>query len=823
MKNKKFVAGTLTAAMVASVVAPVVAQAAPAALKVEKVVVVDAGKVKVKFTNSKKFYTVKLSKQLWDGNKSVTFTLWGKTYTSKISKFVDVNYTAAVKAVAAYKAAPLTTLAEVEAAKKLEVAANEALAKVKNTSSARVNGQKGLVVAQAAIVAAKEAELSVPAVVSVTAVNAKHLVVKFNKAVDAKTLFVDPTAETTKLLNDVFTKETTALNGGYDAVLSTDGKSLTITASTNWEGTYLFKLAKDTVKATDGKFVGEYAEKFSFEDTVAPSILGTEQVNAGKVKVKFAEPIKSIGVVTAKLADGTTVVPTVEFTAGNDYAYLTLTTDAGKSVTYTFVGALDYSDNLLSPNPATVTVAKGAKDGVKPEVASLTTVNSKKFEIKLSEQVMVGADDNAVNFTKEDISVTGATISKVTQDTTDKTKFVVEVNENLNGKLATVSILADEFEDLTGEANKAFSKVVEFKEDSVKPSFAAAAVTKDSNGNEFLTLTLSEDVSLADAQVNGSNNAELTLNAKSLKDYVTTPGVELKIAAGKLVRVENTKNQFKVLLSDVATLVKDTAYTVDLGAGLFVDNAGLTNDAKTAAFSFVRGTDTNTVKSGIDKTFDAAEAGNLVKENGIKVSADNNNTLQIKFDNAVDGATATNKANYYVAGATVESATLLAGNIVELKLVKDSNVFTGLRTIKVSGVKSSTGVLVPEYSTTEYLKENVRETVVSAAVSSIVVDTDLVTPGNQELTTVTLTFSDVLNAVGAATDFDLYIKGVKDATAVTTTAVSGNKVTVTFAKALTATDFNNKVELKAATATIDIVDAAGNVVNVANPVELKLN
>ncbi|CAM5192984.1 hypothetical protein UACE39S_04898 [Ureibacillus acetophenoni] len=56
-------------------------------------------------------------------------------------------------------------------------------------------------------------------------------------------------------------------------------------------------------------------------------------------------------------------------------------------------------DNLLAVNPTSTTVVKGSKDGVAPTVTSVTPVNAKKFEIKLSEEVQ--------NFAIGDIKVNG--------------------------------------------------------------------------------------------------------------------------------------------------------------------------------------------------------------------------------------------------------------------------------------------------------------------------------------------------------------------------------------------------------------------------------
>lgn len=640
-----------------------------------------------------------------------------------------------------------------------------------------------------------------PQVASVTAINAKQVEVKFNRAIDADTV-IDANG---KLKAGVFKTNGTALAGlVHDASLSTDGKTLTITndltTSNTFAGTYLLELVKETVKTTTGAYVSAYAEKVSYTDSVAPTLVSVEKVDASHVKVNFSEPVKSYGTITAKLADGTVVSGIVPAISGKSVTLdlSAASVPASKDITLTFVGVLDYADNLANPNPVTAVTQKGAKDGVAPTVASITKVNAKKITVKFSEEVQ--------GFVAGLVTAGGNVATSVEQSKTDKTSYTVTFATPISG-IATVNIAAG-FSDLSGEAGAATSKIVDFGTDTVKPTVTSAVVSKDASGLEVLTFTTSEDTTFTGGAV--------SLSTTRVKDYVTETGT-LTFAAANVTAVTGTSNQFTVKLKDVSyngsALTSGAKYTADLTAGLFTDTAGNANAAASSAVTFTRGTDSDSSKPVVDS-----------------IAIVDNNTLTVNFNAAVavDGATATNKANYYVAGATVESATLIAGNKVTLKLAADSNAFSGVRTVKVSGVKAANNNVMAEYSTTLNLNENVRPTVTGVAVTSITPD-DVTTPAvDESKSVVTLTLSENVDLGGADTaDFDLYIKGAKaTVTSIATSAgSSANKVVVTInGKALTGQDFADGVTL-VAKSTIDIKDAAvnGNLINVASPIVVTLN
>ncbi len=155
--------------------------------------------------------------------------------------------------------------------------------------------------------------------------------------------------------------------GALTGELSNDGKTLTITAAEVLSKRY--DVVIDGLKSTNGKDIVKYEEMITIAaDEKAPTITGTEQISANKVKINFSEPVKAYNGATLKYADGTTVTgASVNVAAGATSVTVDLanaSVEVNKPITITFIGLQDQAGNLLTPNPATVTVAKQQVDGV---------------------------------------------------------------------------------------------------------------------------------------------------------------------------------------------------------------------------------------------------------------------------------------------------------------------------------------------------------------------------------------------------------------------------------------------------------------------------
>lgn len=575
--------------------------------------------------------------------------------------------------------------------------------------------------------------------------------------------------------------------------------SVIIDANDRLEGQYVLTLADNKVNTTAGKSVAAYTSGvFGVEDKVAPAVASVSNLSASVVRVKFTEPLASEGSWTFKLADGSnaTVVPT--FSAGKDYVDLTIDGGVanGAQITATILGASDYATNLISPNPTTINFVKGAKDGVKPTVSSITSVGLNKFEVKFSEKVQnVDVADFKVNGT----ALVAGTDS-VTVDSEDPTKYIVTLATPFNPTLPATSELAtivvnpnatSLITDLSGEQFDGVSRIVEFKKDTVAPKLVKSEVKKE-NGEEFLFLTFDESVVLSAA------NALDSLSAKQLKDFVTTSGtIDLDGSADdKLIAVPGDSKSLKVKLADLrftptsgsaATLVQGAEYTVTLDG--LKDAAN--NPLAATTIKFVRATDADTAKPVPT------------------VTTFTNDVITLTFDRQLDGASAINKANYSINGLAVENVTLKPNNVVEVTLASGTNQLNGARNFTVSGVKSKDGVVMDNFTTSLNLKENVKPTITKAEFV--------------DLSTIRVTFSESVKATTVAevnnatppaaapvADFALKLDGADFSNVLTEVmAADGNTMTITLGTPVNATQYAKTLTV-VPTANFDIEDLNSN-------------
>ncbi|KZR57553.1 S-layer homology domain-containing protein [Pseudobacillus badius] len=625
-------------------------------------------------------------------------------------------------------------------------------------------------------------------VTSVMAINATQVEVKFNTPVDKATLFEDN--GNFKVANLTFTAldNQDAPVSTTKATLSEDGKTLVVTASKKLEKRY--KIVIDNVKDKKGEAVAKFDDVVNVAaDVKAPTIVGTEKLNATQVKVKFSEPIKTLGDVTFKNTDGTTVTGVTEvttFQAGDSSVTYNLsanTVPVGKEITATFVGLQDQADNVISPNPASVTLQKGDKDGVAPTVSGITQTGGKKFTIKFSEAVQKPA--------VADITVNGTAVTAVESVGTDSTTFEFTTAAFLDGAMTVAS--ANPITDLSGET-ATFSKVVSFVKDEVAPKVTSTVVSKDANdGKEYLEITFDKDVELS---TTAGSESKLSATGAYVDNYITKDitaagtnnNIDYKVASNKkVVRVE--------LATFLGTTdVKGAVYDLDLTFANVESAAGAA--VTTGKAKFTRGED------GPGTSTDVVDVKTVAK-------GSTNDKVEVTFDKAVDGASATNPANYTVDGAVVESVSLAAASggtqVATLNLKKDSNTFSGTRNVTIQNVKALNSNKVMEKTVKPVnLDENVRPTVTKAELTA----TDKIT----------LTFSEaVLNADDTkGADFALVVGGstsVKTLAAEVVAAGSAkNTLVLTVSSDIDATEIAKGISIKPLS-TVNIKDVKGNDLN----------
>ncbi|GIN39970.1 S-layer homology domain-containing protein [Heyndrickxia oleronia] len=611
-----------------------------------------------------------------------------------------------------------------------------------------------------------------PEVTSVSSINATQVEVKFNKAVDAKTLFVDGVKGAFKAGVISFTSLDKVDAGTLTGSLSADGKTLTVTATNVLSKRY--DVVVDNVKTKDEKAVAKYSKMITIEaDKTAPTILGTERISASQVKVKFSEPMKAFDKVTFKYADGSDVTGVSGTIAAGANEVIFTMTDAvkeNKEIVATFIGAQDQAGNLITPNPATVSFTKGAADGVAPTVSSITQTGAKTFAVKFSEELT----------TAPTVTIGGTAAAKVEKDSTDATVYNVTSTNVLDD---AITIAISSFTDLSGEKGTDVSKVVTFTKDTVAPKVTSSNVVVDSKDNkEYLELTFDKDVEL--------DSAKVTATGTQVKDYITT---SVSPAASDLsYKNEDNKKVVRVALASFlgANDVEGASYKLDLTFSGVKSTFGVAADSAKATLT--RG------KDGVVSNTD------IVKVTKVEQQAADNNKVEVTFDKAVDGATASTAANYKIDGAIVENVTVLPvdkdGNqIAVLNLKEGSNNFTGVRNITISGVKAlGSSKAMDTYNNTVELKENIAPTVTKAVLSA-----------NDEIM---LTFSEAVTD-NTGLDFEVLVGGKSQAVAETVDANIGSTPSTTVkvkVKSVDSEKLSKGISLKALTDTLDITDAAGN-------------
>lgn len=599
-------------------------------------------------------------------------------------------------------------------------------------------------------------------VVSATPINAKQVEVKFGTEVNIDTKDAAKKAEALKL----FTLEG---KDATDITVSSDNKTAVVTFENLNDVKDVVLVVNPVATKADAKVkTGKFTQVITYKDTARPEVKGVEYVDVNTAKVLFSEPVKEIGKVT-----GTQGATLKSFNSGDNFATIDLSAvKENTEAVVTIVGATDFAGNLISPNPAKVKVKKQAIDKTAPQVTGVEAVSNNQLKVTFSKEFTATALEAGV-------TVNGAPATKVELDK-DNSK-VAYVTANLVDGINNFEVKAGTADSVGAKLEKDYKKqvVVTLKEDKVAPELVKHEVVTEDN-KQVLVLTYNEDVAALDAK-------QLPVAGTLVKDYVTTtPDIDVTAAVDS-----KNKKVVKVDLSKLAT----GKWTVDLGAGLTKDAAGNATKAKSL-------------------TFDVGTVKNEVKELTYSVApTTTNNEVIITFAGQVDGASATNAANYAIEGAKVEKAVLTAntseGATVKLTLKANSVEATGKYAVSVNGVKDSTKAVEAKAGEKANLYVEITENVAPTVEKAELVD-------GQKLE---LTFSEAVKdeTVNAA-DFIVLLDG-KDVTkelgtdkniTVTKAGVDGSKAVFTFSRPLDSKELAKTLTVKPGKDGVKVTDSNDN-------------
>lgn len=604
-------------------------------------------------------------------------------------------------------------------------------------------------------------------VVSVRAINGVTIEVRFNKPVNKTS------AERTGNLSKVDIAGV-SIKG---RTLSEDGKVLTLNVRMQGYGNRALDVTNAAVevkpvRSKDDSSVRSlrYVGLLTYKDTVAPTA-SVERVNYNTWTLKFSEPVKD-GTVAGDA--GLSFTPsTIDNSYFDGEIIVTIADPAkvGEELEITINGVRDIAGNLIEPQPTKLKVSLAAKDEVTPEIVSIVQTGAKTFEIEFDKPATL----NSITVDTYTLATNGIVAVEDSE-----TAFVVTVTAKLNG-IRVITVPANGVANADGVKNEeALTKTVTFTEDTVAPKASAQYVEID--GEKYIQLTFDKKVTAGTVAYSGSY----------IKDYVTT-----SVSAGTetATLADDTDNVLLLKLGTTPLNVEGAAYTLALSnSGDSIKSDADVVWAETLNITFIRGEDVAPELPN-EAVAEVANIKNGATPDKVEV------TFNVGATGKLDGASATNIANYSIAGATVESATLAAASssqqVVTLTLVKNSNTFTGVRVITISNVKihESTKVMDPFTTSIYSLKENVRPTVVKAELGGL---------DGGVYKTITVTFSEKITGT---TGYEVYV-GDEDTARGATAATSSTSLVITVTDGLGVADIAAGIEVEFA--GTGIADDAGN-------------
>lgn len=496
-----------------------------------------------------------------------------------------------------------------------------------------------------------------PKVVEVSAVNAKQVLVKFNKEVG--------TGATT-VANYAVTTVTTSLNNPVtNAVVQADGKSVLLTLTNGYRVSTDIVVAADNIYLKDSikETFARFSNVVTVNDTVVPTIesvkASTNNTAAQAVTVKFSEPIdvtstvfkvNGVDVTATTVAEDATITDTFIISGQN------LAVD--NVHTLEVLSYKDFADNSVSYSTESFSVTK---DSV-PATGQVKLLQDNKVQITFDKAMNLASLNNV------DVLYYNAKTSKYEALTLVKNTGNNAVLTS-GGKVATFTIAANQAAkifglndtteellvkvkngvvDSLGNAVSPFEQRITTNEDITGPVLETITFDKNSRGevsklyfhfNEELAAAPANTVFLDESKLvitDTLTNAVVASNDSIFGAALATGDVSLA-TDGKTVVVTPASNATNKLLSGT--------YSFKFVAGELADTSfGANTNLVTSATSNFGATSNTVVVSDIDINETAGAADNIAT---------------VTFSKAVSAASAKNPANYSINGVVLPSDTVI--------------------------------------------------------------------------------------------------------------------------------------------------------------------
>ena len=539
-----------------------------------------------------------------------------------------------------------------------------------------------------------------PAVESVTAVNGKTIEVKFTKALDEKTL---KNAANNDVITVVASKGAQAA-GVITQTLSADGKTLTLKAANFFKGEYTVKVPFEMVKDIEGKFVSAVNAKVTVNDTTAPALTSAATVikdtkdKIQKVTLTFDEEVASVDTVKID-GKGYDVKP-----EGNKVILSGLALDATKSYDVTVVNAKDAAGNVKDVQTASLDITV---DNVAPSIVSVSATGENTLKITVDEELATSTLKVTANVGAYKNSIAKG---EAVKDAKNPKEFNVTLDEsylfkNGNSDTITLKVAKGELADEVGNTNaEEISKTVTVTKDVSAPEVVKVETAETNGKVTSFSVTYNEEVT-------APNTSKISIvNAKG----------EIKSVDKVVKSVTPAKDDAKTVVFTLVSGVAADQYHFTLAEGFVTDNAIIkVNNSDKYAFTI----DVAQASKPTETTF-------TIKNDAVTV---NHNVITLNFGAKVKAngeGSALNPAAYQVNGVALPGETDIAFAKDEKGVLDQTKVVITLPTgfvkatddkaiFKVNDVQTFDNKVNVPFTTTIAISDNTAPEVQSMAATGL--------------------------------------------------------------------------------------------------------
>ncbi len=473
--------------------------------------------------------------------------------------------------------------------------------------------------------------------------------------------------------------------------LSSDGTTLTITASKVFDGIYVINFTNG-IKSSTGIAMEEWSKQLNYVDNTPPTITNMTVDDTGFINtITFSEAIDAanLKVSNVMVSAGATAESGTINIINNKLNYVLSTNkkvlsvnlsgispvDYGKTFTVTLSGIKDLNGNMTPTAYYTAVVRTDASQ--KPQAVPISVIRTAYNT--LTATFTRGIQNPGI------ITINNGSPINGIVDADNNRKVNYTISDGYAAMTGTVNVAVSNYNsynvistDTSAYTPKSF--VVNFTTDSTKPylstyDFDAATST--------LTLVFTEDVVLA------ANTGVFTASLKNIADEIFS-GTNINYAK---LTTDDKENIVKLKLTNMTVF---GSYTFDIHAGFVTDGFRNANLVRSITISNTGGASTE-----------------LPGPYSITQSTENPNQIILEFLNRIDVPSAQNISNYTITGVTIASALVTKNNnengaTVVLTVPDNSIDLTVERPVKIRGILGYNGsyTAITNYTASITLTEN---------------------------------------------------------------------------------------------------------------------